>query len=146
MKKKSKHYTTIWNIYYIVAVIILLFSIFIKSTCGNLSKYQEIEITIPDDNDDNVKIKAKKEEEGESIFKFKRDSEEVACETVFEGNLLRNGLGDDSYFVWSEKTIPYVIGEGFNETNTQNIQEAIDDYNRIFKDCIKWKLRTDEVS
>ena len=143
MKKKSKHYT-ICNIYYIVAVIILLFSIFIKSTCGNLSKYQEIEITIPD-NDDNVKIKAKKEE-GESIFKFKRDSEEVACETVFEGNLLRNGLGDDSYFVWSEKTIPYVIGEGFNETNTQNIQEAIDDYNRIFKDCIKWKLRTDEVS
>ena len=66
--------------------------------------------------------------------------------SLFEGNLLRNGLGDDSYYVWGEKTIPYVIGEGFNETYTQNIQEAIDDYNRIFKDCIKWKLRTDEVS
>ena len=60
--------------------------------------------------------------------------------------MLRNGLGDDSYYVWGEKTIPYIIGEGFNETYTQNIQEAIDDYNRIFKDCIKWKLRTDEVS
>ena len=119
---------------------ILLLSIS-KSTHGNLSKYQEIEISIPDDD---VKIKAKEEEKVGA--KFKRDLEEIACETVFEGNLLRNGLGDDSYFVWGEKTIPYVIGEGFNETNTQNIQEAIDDYNRIFKDCIKWKLRTDEVS
>ena len=62
-----------------------------------------------------------------------------------EDNLLRNGLGDDSYFIWSDKIIPYVINEGFNETNKQNIQEAIDEYNRLFKGCLTWKPKTDEV-
>ena len=73
------------------------------------------------------------------------DIEEVACETVPEDNLLRNGLGDDSYFIWSDRVIPYVINEGFNETNKQNIQEAIDEYNRLFKGCLTWKPKTDEV-
>ena len=73
------------------------------------------------------------------------EAEEIPCETIPEGNLLRNGLGDDSYFVWADKVIPYVINEGFNETNRQNILDAIDDYNRLFKDCLTWKPRTDEV-
>ena len=39
-----------------------------------------------------------------------QEYEEIECETVPETNLLRNGLGDDSYYLWSDKKIPYVIG------------------------------------
>ena len=74
-----------------------------------------------------------------------QEDEEIECETVPETNLLRNGLGDDSYFLWSDKEIPYVIGEGFNATYKANIIEAIDDYNAIFQGCLQWKPRTDEV-
>ena len=75
-----------------------------------------------------------------------QEYEEIECETVPETNLLRNGLGDDSFFLWSDKIIPFVIGEGFNETNKANILEAIDDYNAIFEGCLQWKPRSDEVN
>ena len=39
-----------------------------------------------------------------------QEYEEIECETVPETDLLRNGLGDDSYYLWSDKKIPYVIG------------------------------------
>ncbi len=61
-------------------------------------------------------------------------------------SFFRNGLGDDSYFVWPDKRIPYKIGEGFNETNTANILEAVASYNEIFDGCVKWVPHTDEVS
>ena len=50
-----------------------------------------------------------------------QEYEEIECETVQETDLLRNGLGDDSFYLWPDKKIPYVIGEGFNETNQANI-------------------------
>ena len=37
-----------------------------------------------------------------------------------------------------------MIGDGFTENQTQNIKEAIDDYNRLFKDCLEWKPKSDE--
>ena len=49
-----------------------------------------------------------------------QEIEEIECETVPE-DFLRNGLGDDSFYLWPNKKIPYVIGEGFNETNRANI-------------------------
>ena len=57
----------------------------------------------------------------------------------------RNGLGDDSYFTWPDGRIPFVIGDGFNSTNKQNILDAVDYYNDIFGDCIKWIPKSDEV-
>ena len=79
-----------------------------------------------------------------------RDSEEIPCETETTEDwsipLLRNGLGDDSYFIWSDKKVPFVIGDGFNETQNANILDAVADYNRIFKGCIEWVQKTDQVS
>ena len=60
-------------------------------------------------------------------------------------NSNRNGLGDDSYFTWPDGRIPFVIGDGFNSTNKQNILDAVDYYNDIFGDCIKWIPKSDEV-
>ena len=44
-----------------------------------------------------------------------RDFEEIPCETEMSEEwsmpLLRNGLGDDSFFIWSDKRIPFVIGK-----------------------------------
>ena len=74
-----------------------------------------------------------------------QEYEEIECETVQETDLLRNGLGDDSFYLWPDKKIPYVIGEGFNETNQANIIEAIDDYNTIFEGCIQWVPKSDET-
>ena len=78
-----------------------------------------------------------------------RDFEEIPCETETTEDwsipLLRNGLGDDSYFIWSDKKIPFVIGDGFNETQNANILDAVADYNRIFKGCIEWVQKTDQV-
>lgn len=73
------------------------------------------------------------------------ESEIVECETIPESNPLRNGLGDDSLFLWPDKKIPFIIGDGFNETNRQNILESIEDYNTIFSGCIQWIPKTDEV-
>ncbi len=44
-----------------------------------------------------------------------------------------------------DKRIPYVIDDTFNETAVDNIHEAIDNYNVIFENCIKWVPRTSEV-
>jgi len=44
-----------------------------------------------------------------------------------------------------DKKIPYVIGEGFNETAVDNIKEAINNYNVIFENCITWVPRSSEV-
>jgi hypothetical protein len=75
-----------------------------------------------------------------------RDDEEVACETEGESNILRNGLGDDSLFLWPDNKVPYVIGVGFNETNRENIEDSIENYNEIFDGCIRWVPKTDEVA
>ena len=72
------------------------------------------------------------------------DSEEVECETLPE-SIFRNGIGDDSFFSWADKRIPFVIGEGFNDNHTANILDAVADYNRIFKGCLTWVERSDEV-
>ena len=64
---------------------------------------------------------------------------------MFSMNPNRNGLGDDSYFTWPDGKIPFVIGDGFNSTNKQNILDAVDYYNDIFGDCIKWIPKSDEV-
>jgi hypothetical protein len=60
-------------------------------------------------------------------------------------SLFRNGLGDNSYFVWPGNLIPYVIDPSFNETNFDNIREAVEDFNTIFDGCIKWVEKSDEV-
>jgi hypothetical protein len=54
------------------------------------------------------------------------------------------------YYSWQKNTfldkrIPYVIDDTFNETAVDNIHEAIDNYNVIFENCIKWVPRTSEV-
>ena len=74
-----------------------------------------------------------------------RDWEEIACETSDDLDasygLLRNGLGDDSFNLWPDKRIPYLIGEGFNSSQRDNIVDAINDYNHIFKvNTFQWKL------
>ena len=74
-----------------------------------------------------------------------RDSEEIPCETQNEEQY-RNGLGQDSFYIWSDKKIPYVIGDGFNQTQKENILDAVQDYNNIFRGCLEWKQRTDEVN
>ena len=57
----------------------------------------------------------------------------------------RNGIGDDSYFLWPGNRIPYTIDASFNTTNMANIKEAIDDYNNVLKGCLQWTERKDEV-
>ena len=57
----------------------------------------------------------------------------------------RNGLGDDSYFIWPDSKIPFKIGSGFNETNQKNILDSVEYYNNIFGECVKWVPRSDEV-
>ena len=77
-----------------------------------------------------------------------RDAEEVACESETEqGNgLLRNGIGDNSYFIWPDRRIPYTIDPTFNEESVANINDAINNYNELFADCIQWTPRKDEVT
>eukprot|EP00095_Tigriopus_kingsejongensis_P009611 maker-scaffold1884_size25683-snap-gene-0.4 protein:Tk09611 transcript:maker-scaffold1884_size25683-snap-gene-0.4-mRNA-1 annotation:"hypothetical protein BRAFLDRAFT_245310" len=78
-----------------------------------------------------------------AIEHHRRDEEEVMCESL-PGGLLRNGIGDNSYFIWPERRIPYLIDESFNVSAQANIKEAITDFNRIFADCIQWVKRTTE--
>ena len=74
------------------------------------------------------------------------DPEGVECDTQPPESIFRNGIGDDSFFTWSDKRIPFVIGEGFNETHRANILDAVADYNHIFRGCLTWAPRSDEVS
>ena len=60
-------------------------------------------------------------EDEDSESRELRDDEEVECDTPPGSDLFRNGLSDDSYNLWTEKKIPYVIRDGFNETSIQNI-------------------------
>ncbi len=73
-----------------------------------------------------------------------RDAEEVPCEEESPADL-RNGLGDDSLYIWPDNKIPYIIGQGFNSTQEANILDAIQSYNRIFDNCLKWIERSNEV-
>ena len=79
-----------------------------------------------------------------------QDFEEIPCETEMSEEwsmpLLRNGLGDDSYFIWADKKIPFVIGDGFGKNETDNIKDAVANYNDIFKGCLEWVEKTDQVS
>ena len=58
-----------------------------------------------------------------------QDFEEIPCETEMSEEwsmpLLRNGLGDDSYFIWADKKIPFVIGDGFGKNETDNIKGGL---------------------
>ena len=78
-----------------------------------------------------------------------QDFEEIPCETEMSEEwsmpLLRNGLGDDSYFIWADKKIPFVIGDGFGKNETDNIKDAVANYNDIFKGCLEWVEKTDQV-
>lgn len=72
-----------------------------------------------------------------------RDSEEVTCDSLPEnGGLLRNGIGDNSYFIWPDRQIPYVIDTTFDAEGQANINEAIQNFNQIFRDCIQWVPRS----
>jgi len=77
-----------------------------------------------------------------------QDFEEIPCETEMSEEwsmpLLRNGLGDDSYFIWADKKIPFVIGDGFGKNETDNIKDAVANYNDIFKGCLEWVEKTDQ--
>lgn len=76
-----------------------------------------------------------------------RDSEEVTCDSLPEnGGLLRNGIGDNSYFIWPDRQIPYVIDTTFDAEGQANINEAIQNFNQIFRDCIQWVPRSGQVS
>ena len=61
-------------------------------------------------------IDAKSAADAKSASSDLRDAEEVACETYVD-DLTRNGLGDDSFLVWPDGKVPYVIGEGFSKAN-----------------------------
>lgn len=74
-----------------------------------------------------------------------RDFEEIPCETKPDSDQSRNGLGDDSFFVWPDRRIPYKIDDGFNSTQKQNILDAVSYYNDIFGDCVQWVPAGDEV-
>ncbi|TRY60920.1 hypothetical protein TCAL_16325, partial [Tigriopus californicus] len=71
-----------------------------------------------------------------------RDSEEVTCDAL-PGNegLLRNGIGDNSYFIWPGRQIPYFVDPTFDSKGQANINEAISNFNQVFKDCIQWVPR-----
>jgi len=62
------------------------------------------------------------------------------CNAIPDNSMLRNGLGSTG-FTWPGGKIPYVIGDGFNNTQRETIQSAIDYYNREFKGCLEWELR-----
>ena len=74
-----------------------------------------------------------------------RDAGEISCDVTVEPGIFRNGLGDNSVFIWPDNTIPFKIGTGFDAEKTHNIYEAVDEYNRAFEGCITWVERTDEV-
>ena len=57
----------------------------------------------------------------------------------------RNGLGDDSFFIWPERSIAYTVDPSFNESSAANVAEAVADYNEIFEGCFEWVERSDEV-
>lgn len=83
--------------------------------------------------------------DGEGVEARLRDAEEVSCEVTSEPGIFRNGLGDNSVFVWTDGVIPFKIGSGFSAEKRHNIFEAVDEYNRVFDGCIQWVERTDEV-
>ena len=77
-----------------------------------------------------------------------RDPEEVECEaTGGQGGsgLLRNGLGDNSYFIWPDRRIPFVIDPTFPAESRENILKAVASYNDIFANCVQWTPRQSEV-
>ena len=51
-----------------------------------------------------------------------RELEEVPCEVDESSGLIRNGIGDNSMFLWPENKVPYTIDEKFNQTERENIQ------------------------
>ena len=59
--------------------------------------------------------------------------------------LLHTDLKVKPIFFSPDKKIPYVIGDGFNETAMSNIHEAINNYNTLFENCIRWTPRATEV-
>lgn len=73
-----------------------------------------------------------------------RDPEEIAC-GVEGGAAIRNGLGDNSMFLWPDNRVPYTVDDSFNATEKGNIAEAVEEYNRLFDGCIKWVPRQSEV-
>ncbi len=54
----------------------------------------------------------------------------------------RNGLGDNSFYIWPEGRVPYLIGSGFTESQVGLIREAVAEYNRVFDGCVQWTERS----
>ena len=73
------------------------------------------------------------------------EKREELCDTEPNNSLLRNGLGSTGY-TWPDGKIPYVISSGFNETQKELIETAIDYYNTEFSGCIEWIKHTDQPS
>ena len=65
------------------------------------------------------------------------------CDAIPNNSILRNGLGSTG-FTWPEGKIPYKIGDGFSENQTNTIQSAIDYYNNEFEGCLQWVVRGSE--
>uniref|UniRef100_A0A0K2TKZ8 Metalloendopeptidase n=1 Tax=Lepeophtheirus salmonis TaxID=72036 RepID=A0A0K2TKZ8_LEPSM len=66
------------------------------------------------------------------------------CEVEENENIFfRNGISGDSYFLWSDKRIPYTIDPSFNSTNMDNIVESIKYFNDIFSSCIQFQPKSD---
>ena len=81
-----------------------------------------------------------------SLGRRQRETEEVFCESNESGShLLRNGLGDNSFYLWPDRRIPYIIDPTFNQSALDNIGEALRDFNDNFRGCIQWEPRADEV-
>lgn len=78
-----------------------------------------------------------------SQLKVLRDAEEVDCEAQLDA-LTRNGLGDNSNFLWPDGIVPYIVDPTFNATNRANIDESVAEFNRIFEGCAKWRPRDGE--
>ncbi len=73
-----------------------------------------------------------------------RDAEEIPCDSQ-SNLLLRNGLGDNSFFLWPDGIVPYVIGNDFDVDKRRNVEEALNEYNKVFEGCLMWKERSGEV-
>ena len=84
-------------------------------------------------------------ENGLDLDEVDRDPEEIPCE-VNPDPYNRNGLGDNSYFLWPDGIVPYVIDAAFSDQEVLNIQEAIDSYNELFEGCLTWVKRSGQVS
>ena len=130
---------------YILLLLLLLSHQFVavssKSTGGGKIRQNEF----ADADADGDAKEGEADDEDVAASPRARDAGEISCDVTVEPGIFRNGLGDNSVFIWPDNTIPFKIGTGFDAEKTHNIYEAVDEYNRAFEGCITWVERTDEV-